>query len=562
MYSIYKCTVPDCGQSMTNKSFTFHKFPKNEDLRSKWVERCRITKKLSERSYVCSSHFDAGDYMTSNGPRKLLKKYAVPSVFPEKPSNQAEDAGNVADDAVSDFVQEPATRSKFLPSILRKRVKLDPPAQSINEPNVQTMSADQEAGSSPSLVREEPSTTTQDLQECDMGSRVQGFTIASARKDAPPVELAHQCNHEGDLDDYGHMEDVGDRDSSDGPDHSFGLDEAVEELESAVAEIEIEGNGTITEEEIDIIREKGRQFQENRGKDRLTLLDLIRNDEDLVAFTGINTELLDSLCAVVSKCEGEAYQEKFATSVRGRIVMCLCKLRLNLSFRCISVLFGINRNTCSTNISYMIQLLAGILEQFILRPTREQCRSNLPRCFSKFPKTRIVLDCTEIPVEKPHCLKCRLRWYSHYKGCETVKLLVGMDPSGVITYISPAYGGRISDKEIFKQSGLLEKLDPTVDAIMVDKGFDIDLECLASHIQLIIPPKLSKKTRFTLEESIQTNEIAAARVHVERVIQRMKLWKILKDKITLTTVPYIDDIVKVIAALVNLRNPLLAEDKF
>ncbi|KAJ8682174.1 hypothetical protein QAD02_017966 [Eretmocerus hayati] len=432
MYSIYNCTVPDCGQSTTNKSLTFHKFPKNEDLRSRWVEKCRITKKLSERSYVCSSHFDARDYMTSSGPRKPLEEYAVPSVFPEKSTNQAEDAGNVADDAVPYCVQESATRSKFLPSILRKRVKLDSPAQS--------MSADQEAGSRPSLVREEPPLISQDLQECDMGSRVQGFTIASAY--------------------------VGDKDSSDDPGPSFGLDEAVEELESAVAEIEMEGNGTITEEEIDIVREKDRKFHENREKDRLTLLDLIRNDEDLVASTGINTELFDNLCAVVSKCEGEAYQEKFATSVRGRIVMCL--------------------------------------------------------------------------------------W------CETVKLLRRMDPSGVITYLSPAYGGQISDKETFKQNGLSGKLDPTLDAIMVD----IELECLASHTQLIIPPKLSKKTRFTFEGSIQTNEIAAARVHVEKVIQRMKLWEILKDKITLTTVTYIDDIVKVIFALVNLKNPPLADDKF
>ncbi|KAJ8668782.1 hypothetical protein QAD02_000041 [Eretmocerus hayati] len=137
-----------------------------------------------------------------------------------------------------------------------------------------------------------------------------------------------------------------------------------------------------------------------------------------------------------------------------------------------------------------------------------------------------------------------------------------MDPCGVISYISDSDGGRISDKEIFKQSGILDKLDPGRDAIMVDKGFDIEIECLEAHIKLHIPSKLGANSQLSPEESLLTNEIATARVHVERVIQRMKLWKIMKDKVTLTTLPYYDDIVKILAALVNLKPPLLSADKF
>ena len=50
-----------------------------------------------------------------------------------------------------------------------------------------------------------------------------------------------------------------------------------------------------------------------------------------------------------------------------------------------------------------------------------------------------------------------------------LKGLVGISPS---TYISDLYGGSTSDKEMTRQCGLLQLLEPG-DAVMADKGFDI-----------------------------------------------------------------------------------------
>lgn len=174
----------------------------------------------------------------------------------------------------------------------------------------------------------------------------------------------------------------------------------------------------------------------------------------------------------------------------------------------------------------MIELLSQILKDNIYWPTREEVSNSMPKYFQKFKKTRIVLDCTEIPVQKSHCLSCRIRLYSHYKGGETIKLL-GVAPRGTISFLSQAYGGRASDKAIFNHCGLINKLEPTRDAVMVDKGFDILLELLAQFIELIIPPKLGKNEQLSAEEALFTNDIAAARVHVERTIQRFKLFDIV-----------------------------------
>lgn len=117
-------------------------------------------------------------------------------------------------------------------------------------------------------------------------------------------------------------------------------------------------------------------------------------------------------------------------------------------------------------------------------PTKEEIKKSLPKCFRKFSDVTVVLDCTEIPVEKPRCLECRLRLYSHYKGRETLKFLIRITPSGLISYISEPFGGRASDKAIFNKSGLLDKLLPGKDAIMVDKGFSIEEECAFARFKL------------------------------------------------------------------------------
>lgn len=185
----------------------------------------------------------------------------------------------------------------------------------------------------------------------------------------------------------------------------------------------------------------------------------------------------------------------------------------------------------------------------------------MPKCFEKYKETRVVLDCTEVSIQKTKCLDCRLATYSHYKGTNTIKFLIGVAPSGLITFVSKAYGGRASDKQIVLQSKLLDTLSPN-DGVMVDKGFLIDDECLQRKLKLIRPPFLHKKIRFSQEEARETATVAAARVHVERSIQRLKVFKILKGTLPFHMKPYLDCIIIIIAGIVNLSSPILGADKF
>lgn len=95
------------------------------------------------------------------------------------------------------------------------------------------------------------------------------------------------------------------------------------------------------------------------------------------------------------------------------------------------------------------------------------------------PSTRVILDATEIQVEKPSLPQLLQETFSNYKNTKTYKALVGISPSGGITFVSKLYAGSISDKELTRNSGILDMLE-TSDSVMADHGFDIqeDLHCL------------------------------------------------------------------------------------
>lgn len=63
-------------------------------------------------------------------------------------------------------------------------------------------------------------------------------------------------------------------------------------------------------------------------------------------------------------------------------------------------------------------------------------------------------------------MTARSQTYSSYKHHNTIKLLVVTSPTGAITFISKAWGGRTSDKELTLNSGLLEKIEG--DVFLVD----------------------------------------------------------------------------------------------
>ena len=154
--------------------------------------------------------------------------------------------------------------------------------------------------------------------------------------------------------------------------------------------------------------------------------------------------------------------------------------------------------------------------------TREDIDRHMPEGFKRlYPKTRVILDCTELFVQTPSSLLLQSQCYSSYKSNTTLKGLIGVPPYGAISFVSSLYSGCISDKEITRASGILDLLQPG-DSVMADKGFDIEDLLRAKGVLLNIPPFLGGNDQFTVQDVLQTKAIANLRIHVERAIRRVK----------------------------------------
>jgi hypothetical protein len=71
-----------------------------------------------------------------------------------------------------------------------------------------------------------------------------------------------------------------------------------------------------------------------------------------------------------------------------------------------------------------------------------------------------VIDCFEIFVQSSRNFAAQANMYFSYKNHATLKCLVGISPSGAITFVPDVYEGSISDKDSTEKSGLVDLLDP------------------------------------------------------------------------------------------------------
>lgn len=196
-------------------------------------------------------------------------------------------------------------------------------------------------------------------------------------------------------------------------------------------------------------------------------LHFLKTDQELSTATRIhNFELFDSIVAAVKIAAPHLNKHTGVLSIRERVLMTFIKLKQNLSYSFLFILsstVSVRYFTDSSQIiCNMLNILSEVLEPCIHFPSGDEIIRNMPLCFANYPDTRIILDCTEIEIQRPKNLCCQIRTYSTYKGRYTVKFMTGVTRGGIISFVSRAYGGKASDKAIFEQSLLLQRLEKGV----------------------------------------------------------------------------------------------------
>jgi len=286
---------------------------------------------------------------------------------------------------------------------------------------------------------------------------------------------------------------------------------------------------------------------------------LSQNNELLQSYTGLpNNEIFMCLYNLLKNAEIHYHFQWKVESInqQDQLLITLMKLRHNFPHFDLATRFKCSNGTITNIVITWINVLHNVLFLQCMNkiPSRHKNQTCLPNCFKPFLNCRIIIDCTEIYTSvSRQSMNIQRDTYSNYKHRNTWKILLGISPNGVITFVSSLFPGSTSDKIITLKSGLLDQLVPG-DLILADKGFLIR-DILPPGVSLNLPPFLDTP-QFTPEQVLQTEAIAKARIHVERAIQRIKCYSIL-NFIPSKMLKQAEQIFKVIAALTNLQHPLI-----
>ena len=237
----------------------------------------------------------------------------------------------------------------------------------------------------------------------------------------------------------------------------------------------------------------------------------------------------------------------------------LCRVRVGLFERDLAYRFNIFVGTVSNTIVSWVNFLCLRLGSLSIWPSKEKIVETMPDSFkSKYKETRVIIDCTEIKVEMPSSLVLKSQTYSNYKSAKTLKGLVGISPSGSLTFISQLYTGSVSDREITERCGILKMPFQAGDTVMADKGFDIQDLLDPISVKLNMPPLLHMQDQMPAQDVVETQQIAAERIHVERAINKIKNFHIFDQIIPLSLAGSINQIWTVCGLLTLFQNPIIS----
>ena len=248
------------------------------------------------------------------------------------------------------------------------------------------------------------------------------------------------------------------------------------------------------------------------------------NDKTLNFLTGVsNVHLFKWLLSLV-KPNVELTTKSI--SHENHLLLVLMKLRHGYVNKDLALRFNTNVTNISNIFRTYLKALSDILKNFIVWPEREALRRNIPSSFKNFKNCVCTIDCN-------------------------IKYLVGITPSGTVSFLSAGWGGRASDKEITRNSGFLDKVT-FGDCVLADRGFLIEEELATRGAVLRIPAFTRGKKQLSAKDVDRSRQIAHVRIHVERVIGQLKKFRILNSVIPISQVDLTDDIMIVISGIVNL----------
>lgn len=260
-----------------------------------------------------------------------------------------------------------------------------------------------------------------------------------------------------------------------------------------------------------------------------TFTSLSTDEKKCKYYTGLTFPVLKTLYPYIELFIH--FHAKTALDKSSQLILTLMKLRLNLDFTQLAFLFNVSNTTATNYFEIIIEVLYRRLKPFIKWPERDILQRNIPKCFKEaFPDG-----------------------------------VTGITPQGTVSFVSEAWGGRASDKQITAFSRFLNFISPH-DVVIADRGFLITDSLSMRRAKLLIPAFTKGKKQLHPVEVEETRKLAHVRIHVERIIGMLKnKYRIFGSTIPMSMVcnigpdnrSILDKMVLICCALVNICPPIV-----
>ena len=138
------------------------------------------------------------------------------------------------------------------------------------------------------------------------------------------------------------------------------------------------------------------------------------------------------------------------------LFLTMTRLRLGLPEKDLADHFNIAQQEVSEIFATWIDRMSDCLGQLNFSTDRETLKRNLPECFKPdYEDVYLIIDCTELFIEKPSQVIQQRGTWSEYKGRNTGKGLIALSPLMLLVFASDIYLGSKSNEEILSHNGIL-----------------------------------------------------------------------------------------------------------
>ena len=334
------------------------------------------------------------------------------------------------------------------------------------------------------------------------------------------------------------------------------------------------------QQETDRLQERIRKLEEQRVAERFRVRRFMASDSDMTFYTGLPDYqtfislynfLKPRLGFSLNYNNGYPNVSKHPSYVVSRgwlrklcdieeLFLTMARLRLGLLEIDLADRFNIAQQEVSEIFATWIDRMSDCLEQLSFTAERETMKRNLPKCFKPdYEDVYLIIDCTELYIEKPSQVIQQSATWSEYKGHNTGKGFIALSPLMLPVFALDIYPGSKSDEEILSQSGILTFAQQG-DRWLADKGFIVQHILDNWGVRVETPAKLEGKKQFSVEEDIHNRKNSQVRVHVERGIRRVRVFRILRGNIPLRYSHLLSKLWKVCCWLTAFLPRLIRDD--